>query len=146
VDQASEWARSILPRFSAFSVQLCSVQTFPQSNVLYLTASDEERKLFQIHSALNSGPLFDEERYEFRPHLTLGGPIEPSALPAARNAAETAWAEYREERQFTVDELVALSGTAGTEQSERVTWNRLWNYSLSASRWKAAGAAGQPSG
>ena len=143
-ESASRQALAVLRNFSAFDVELTSVQRFPDTDVLYLDVSEGDRLLHQLHAALNSGVLADQERFEFRPHLTLGGPIPSEALPAEHKRAESAWESWDAPRRFTLNEVAALWGTPSGNSAE---WQRLWTFNLPAgsARQAAAGIIGQRS-
>jgi 2'-5' RNA ligase len=87
VERASEQATSILRKFQAFEVELEAVSTFPHTNVVYLDLSEGNRLVRELHQALNTGNLADNEQFEFHPHLTLGGPIAEAAVTPRRSAA-----------------------------------------------------------
>src|SRR5690349_20174776 len=101
VDAASQKAQNILLRFAAFEVELSTLRSFPETNVLYLDIAKGNGALHDLHGALNADVLEHEEKFEFRPHLTLGGPVESAHLPWVRRQAETAWYSSDHPRRFT---------------------------------------------
>jgi 2'-5' RNA ligase len=129
VERASAQAMSILRRFRAFEVELEAVSTFPATNVVYLDLAEGNRLVRELHQALNTGGLADDEQFEFHPHLTLGGgPIAEPALRLAEAEAKEAWSLLDLPKRFLLDEVVSLwtppdAGPSGD-------WTRLWNYSL----------------
>jgi 2'-5' RNA ligase len=137
LDQASTVARSVLSQFESFRVELVQVNTFTETNTIYLSAADSNSQIYDIHQALNSGDLADRERFPFRPHLTLGGPLSDVVLPDIRGQADQLWQSVDGSREFSVDEVVALGADCGDDPP---CWHRLWTFNLSSRRWKTARA------
>src|ERR1700761_7912501 len=108
VDSASEQALRLLAEFPAFEIELSTVQRFPETNFLYLDIADGNSLLHHLHDALNTGDLACTEEFEFRPHLTLGGPIPEPEMNTTQDRAEVAWLANGHSRRFTLDEIVFL--------------------------------------
>jgi 2'-5' RNA ligase superfamily protein len=125
---ASDLARNILTRFSAFTVELSKIRSFPETQVLYLDLAQGNELLHELHSVLNTGDLGHEERFEFRPHLTLTGAVPLSDLPSTKSKMEAAWHAVDCSRHFLLDEIVFLWLSPNGSQGE---WARLWSHSLS---------------
>jgi 2'-5' RNA ligase len=142
VDAASRKAQSILLRFAAFEVELSTLRSFPETNVLYLDIAKGNGVLHDLHGALNADVLEHEEKFEFRPHLTLGGPVESAHLPWVRRQAETAWYSSDHPRRFTLDEVIFLWLSPDSRQCE---WRGVSSHRLrvrdSASRRAAVAGA-----
>jgi 2'-5' RNA ligase len=140
VEAASTQAREILGRFPAFDVELSKVRRFPQTSFLYIDLTEGDSVVHDLHAALNTGDLADSEEFEFRPHLTLGGPVSPGKLDFAQQEAELTWDSAQCSPRFTVDEIVFLWLSPDSAQGE---WRQLWSQSLgpSARRISAAAAA-----
>ena len=118
VDAASQKAQSILLRFAAFEVELSTLRSFPETNVLYLDIAKGNRVLHDLHGILNAGVLEHKEKFEFRPHLTLGGPVESADLPWVRRQTEAAWYSSDHPRRFTLDEVIFLWLSPESRQCE----------------------------
>ena len=118
VDAASQKAQNMLLRFAAFEVELSSVRSFPETNVLYLDIAKGNRVLHDLHGTLNADVLEHKEKFEFRPHLTLGGPVESAHLPWVRRQAEAAWYSSNHPRRFTLDEVMFLWLSPDSRQCE----------------------------
>jgi len=131
VDDASKRARKILRRFPPFDVELSRVRFFPGTNFLYLDVGEGNGLLHALHEALNTGDLDDAEKLEFRPHLTLGGPVADARRHAAQQQAESAWRSVHHARRFTVDEVVFLWLGPTSAQGQ---WRRLWSQNLTGKR------------
>lgn len=140
VETASGLVRRILCAFPAFEVKLSKVRRFPETCFLYLDLAEGDSLVHNLHAALNTGDLADMEEFEFRPHLTLGGPVAAGKMDSAQKQAELTWGSARCSPQFTIDEIVFLWLSPDSPQGE---WRRLWTQSLSrgASRRRAAAAA-----
>jgi 2'-5' RNA ligase len=127
VETASDQTLKVLAGFSAFEIELSTVQRFPQTNFLYLDIADGNELVHQLHDALNTDELAFEEEFEFRPHLTLGGPVPEPELEAFQGQAEVAWLATDHSRRFVVDEIVFLWLNPA---NPRGGWHRLWSYNL----------------
>jgi hypothetical protein len=127
VEAASRRAREILLNFPAFEVELSQVRCFPETNVLYFDVGDGCDALHALHTALNSGDLSHTEEFAFRPHLTLSGPVPPSALHAVQQQAETAWHSSGCSNRFLLSEVVCLWVRPEENHCE---WQPLWSQSL----------------
>jgi 2'-5' RNA ligase len=141
VESASEQILKVLARFAAFDIELSTVQRFPETNFLYLDIGEGNGLVHELHDALNTGELEHEEEFEFRPHLTLGGPVPEPEVEAFRGRAEIAWLAIDHSRRFTVDEIVFVWLDPGSLDGE---WRRLWAFNLrtkSTVTTKAAHAA-----
>lgn len=141
VDSASEQALKVLSNFPAFEIELSTVQRFPETNFLYLDVAYGNSLVHDLHAALNTGDLACAEEFEFRPHLTLGGPIPETDLKAREDQAQIAWLGTGHSRRFTLDEVVFLWLNPANLQGD---WHRLWSYNLrtkSTAMTKAATAA-----
>jgi 2'-5' RNA ligase len=139
VETASAQARSILRQFPPFDVELSQVRRFPETKFLYLDLGEGSSVVHDLHDALNKGDLFDAEEFEFRPHLTLGGPVSPGVLDSAQYQAELTWNAEHCAPRFTIEEVVCLWRSPDSAQGE---WRRLWSQKLTlqAARSSAATA------
>lgn len=142
VEGASKHAREILQKFPSFEVELTLVREFPQTNMLYLSVGEGGRFLHRLHNALNTGDLQHTERFDFVPHLTLGGPIPGHSMTTARELAESIWQSMSRPGRFTIAEIVCLWLSPGAPWG---AWERLWVQSLASapasSAERAASAA-----
>ncbi len=118
VDRACSLVADLARRLSAFVAELADVRCFSETDFLYLDIAEGNGKLREIHQSLNSGELKYNELYEFRPHLTLGGPLVKPLLNAERLRIEREWKSSACPRRIIIDELVCLwmdPESAGTE-------------------------------
>ena len=110
-----------------FVAELSDVRCFYETDFIYLDIAEGSGTLREIHRNLNSGELRYNELYEFRPHLTLGGPILRSSLQTERQRIETEWNSSGCPRRILVHELVCLWIAP---QSARPEWNRYRSFFL----------------
>jgi 2'-5' RNA ligase len=137
VEVASKLVRSILSQFPAFEVELSKVQRFAETSFLYLDLTEGNSFVHALHAALNTGDLADLEEFEFRPHLTLGGPVSPTKLDFAQHQAETTWDSARCSPRFTIKEIVFLWLSPESAHGE---WRRLWTQTLATSQPRSSAA------
>jgi 2'-5' RNA ligase len=129
VDTAAKQVRNTLRNFPPFPVQLTRVSRFVETNFLYLEIGEGSGTLHSMHDALNGGELAHEEAFEFRPHLTLGGPIPVERLEEAHDRAEDLWLRAGCPPRFTLEEVVFLWLPPNSTQHD---WERLWTHRLTA--------------
>ena len=143
VEAASEQAREILVHFRAFEVELSEVRCFPETSVLYLDVGEGSETLYALHAALNANDLKHLEQFDFRPHLTLSGPIPAAGLGAAQQQAEKAWSGSGYASRFLLSELVCLwlSPEGGVGE-----WQRLWSQGLQPREAAPAASASAATG
>jgi 2'-5' RNA ligase len=127
VQAASATIRQTLGQFDSFEVELSNVCHFPKTNFIYLDIRQGNKSIHQVHSALNSGELHDSELFEFRPHLTLGGPYEECELDEVKSKADAAWRARPVEGRVPIDSLVCLWMPPHSRWRD---WRRLWSYNL----------------
>lgn len=131
-------ALKILLDFPNFDVELSKVRAFPETNLVYLEIGKGKGLLDKLHAALDRGALGHAEEFDFRPHLTLGGPVDAAHLAAVRRHAVTAWNSFRSARRFVLDEIVFLWVSPDSPHGE---WHRLWSHKLSTKETTGARAA-----
>lgn len=128
LDEATRHATAVLQSFTAFEVELASVGRFAETDVVYLTISRGNAKLLQLHEALNEGCLGAAERFDFLPHITIGGPIPNAESQAAERRAEDAWFESKLPKSFLFREIVALWAQPTPEGYAE--WEQVWCFRL----------------
>ncbi len=138
-EAASQQAQKILLQVPAFEVELSKVRSFPGTNMLYLDVGEGNNALHELHAALNAGDLDHREKFDFRPHLTLGGPVSSQDLQPVRQRMESAWYASDCPRRFTLDEVTFLWLNPHIAQGE---WQRLWSHKLSTKETIHTRAAG----
>ncbi len=127
VGDAALEIRQKLSGVEPFACELGAVQIFPETNMLYLSIGTGSETLKRLHRQLNSEGLFAEERFDFIPHLTLGGPLVRPSRRTAFDKVEALWSNSGLCRQFMVQELVLL-WQPGIDSHPH--WNRFQNFPL----------------
>lgn len=137
VETASQEAQQILQRFPSFEVELTRIRHFAETNMLYLDVGEGNASIHDLHSALDTGTLQHAERFDFLPHLTLGGPVPVQSLVAAQQVVESIWKSMSRPARFVVTEIVCLWLSP---QAPWGDWQRLWTQSLKSGKNKAFAA------
>jgi hypothetical protein len=137
LETALQQAEMILERFPPFEVHLSEVHCFPGTKVLYLDIADGEAPLREMHDALNTGDLGHQESFEFRPHLTIGGPVSPDELEPVTTLAEESWRSSQHDPGFIVEEIIGLWSPGSATTGD---WQRLWSYRLRPEAKNSIGA------
>jgi 2'-5' RNA ligase len=117
---------SVLAGETPFEVELLEVEHFAATHTLYFSLASGSAQLRTVHARLNRGDLHHQEAFEYSPHLTIGGPVEPCSLEGLRTALNEAWREADSLPRFLLDELVCLHQPEGRE------WTRVWSKRLSS--------------
>ena len=140
LERVWDQVQRILLGYSPFEAELSDVRCFPETGILYLDISRGSELLHDLHAALSSGELDDEERFDYRPHLTLTGPLPPNQIKQAQTQAQTAWSSSSCSRRFLIEEVVSL--WLPNDATDR-HWHRVGSHNL---RTKAfSSCAGSPS-
>ncbi len=126
-ESACARAQEILQSRHQFAVELSQVRCFTSTSTLYLDISEGAPELHTLHDALNGGDLHHQEEFDFRPHVTVGGPLNPLHLPGILQQAETDWRAVAYSPRFLLSELVCLSQGKG---NGKTGWQRLWSVKL----------------
>lgn len=127
IDRACNLVAELVHRLTPFVAELSEVRCFSETDFIYLDIAEGSGTLREIHQNLNSGELRYNELYEFRPHLTLGGPILQSSLHAERQRIETEWNSSACPRRILIHELVCLWIAP---QAVRPEWIRYQSFFL----------------
>jgi len=138
IETVTRNAKSVLERFPSFDVELSQVRCFAETNILYLDVGEGQDLLYALHRALNTGELAHTERFEFLPHLTLGGPVPGNSLIEARERAESVWRLASCPVRFHVSEVVCLWLPSGAAWGN---WQRVWSQALANGVTPASKAA-----
>jgi hypothetical protein len=127
VAQAWECAREVLQSKRSFEIELSSVERFEGTSVLYIDIGEGGAAVHGLHGELNGGVLADTETFEFRPHLTLVGPVPEALIEETQKKAEFIWASCPFSRRFILSEVACIwMDTAKTPGK----WVRLFSFTL----------------
>ena len=134
IEVACRQIETALAPFGIFEVELSQVAQFPETSFLYLDIGRGSETLHAMHACLNRGELEFAEDFEFRPHLTLGGPVRPESGDEVRTRVEKAWKSLDCARRLSVREIVCL----WLEPScETIDWVRFKTCKLAADQAEA---------
>ena len=127
VEDACIRVEAITRETVAFEAELSVVRFFSQTDFLYLDIAEGNNRICELHEKLNAGDLGDREMHEFRPHLTLGGPIPRNRLQDAQQLISNEWRESVCPRRVFIEELVCLWLDPTRENKE---WMKYRSFSL----------------
>lgn len=124
--QALNACHELLEGVLPFPLTLSKVSLFPQTHVIKLElSSGDARHLRNLHDDLNRGPLYQEERFPYTPHVTLcmNGVSEETNEMLGR--ARQRWAEFGGSATIWVDRLTLV------RQRSDETWSDVAEIELS---------------
>jgi 2'-5' RNA ligase len=90
---------------------LADVEVFPSTQVIYLGLKSGNAELTRLHRTLNAGRCQFQEPFPFHPHVTLARDLPDEKVPAAAELAVRRWREFKQPRDFMVDQLVFVKNT-----------------------------------
>ncbi len=108
IEHACSQVEALAQSLSAFQAELSEVRCFEDTEFLYLDVSAGNQRIRAIHAELNAGQLNHPETYEFRPHVTLGGPVPACSLSSAQAKTAARWNSLGCPRLMAIEELVCL--------------------------------------
>jgi 2'-5' RNA ligase len=114
-EAAWEQIRTLAKQFSAFEIQLGSVDVFPVTDVIYLKVAAGSETLKQVHDAMNAGALAFREGFPYDPHVTLGQELKPDEVDELLHVARSRWADYAGPRIFRAEKIVFVQNTRRNE-------------------------------
>ena len=112
VEQAAGQVRAGMRESEPFVVRIRDVEMFSITSVVYLAIREGLPELQRMHELLNAGGLKFDEPYPYHPHVTLAQQITPEQIPAVFEIARRRWAHYPLPREFRVDSVTFVQGTA----------------------------------
>lgn len=136
VDLVCERVRRLVSACSVFTAELTDIRLFAETGFLYLDVARGKNTVSEMHELLNTGDLAYAEPYEFQPHLTLGGPLPPEQIDAARSRLARQWKAADCPRELLVEELVCLWIDPRDENQD---WRRHQSFSLKPMSRRMAG-------
>lgn len=136
-EDACHSVRETIQSRPEFEVRLSRVCCFTNTNTIYLDIADGTAAIHALHDALNRGVLNHQEEFDFRPHLTIAGPIPPLHLTTILHQAEKEWHARPHPDSFVLSEIACLLQTGDG------IWHRLWSVKLSSPSSEANEDIGQ---
>jgi len=125
-EKASADLEIAVAQLQPFFVELCEVQTFDRSDVLYLSIGEGAEGLRELHEKLSFGRLRYMEYFEYHPHVTLAQFVPRSEMAQILARASRQWAEYSGPRRFLLDRVTLVQNT---QQNQ---WRDLVEFHLGA--------------
>jgi 2'-5' RNA ligase len=122
---ASRQLQTAVSQARAFRIEAENIEVFPVSNVVYLSIRAGCKELKDLHNQLNQGPCLSSELWCYQPHVTLAQGLASGAVAAARDLAERRWREYAGPRDFTLDKLAFVQGSAEGGWVDLAYWELL---------------------
>ena len=139
IDHACHHVEVLARGLSAFEAELSEVRCFENTDFLYMDVSAGNESIRSIHAQLNAGELNHPETYEFRPHVTLGGPVPTGSLSAAQTQTADKWKTSGCPRLMRIEELVCLWLDAASGHGD---WQRYRSVPLQQGRLPMAATVG----
>ena len=91
--EAIEFARQMVAKFEPVSVEVCGVEVFATTQVIYLALAAGAVELTAMHDVLNTGLLEQEEVFDYVPHITLGKELPADLFDRFLNESRRRWRE-----------------------------------------------------
>jgi len=108
INRIREEARCLTP----FIVELCDVEIFPESNVVYLSIRHGAAQLKAIYCELNKGGLAFREPFIYHPHITLAQNIDRAEALKLAAIARERWKAWDGPRGFPINLLLFVQHVA----------------------------------
>ena len=112
-EEAEETLRQWVEPFPAFEVEIVDIGLFSETNVVIAEIGAGRNELIEMHEALNAGPLYFDEPYDYHPHITLAQNFPAEQVPTIYAAARERWLRDAPARSFIVDSLTFVQNTVG---------------------------------
>jgi 2'-5' RNA ligase len=124
---ATVFLERALADLPAMEIHLGSIETFPGTNVVYVSVDGGFLQLRELHEKLNRGPLGFAELFRYHPHVTLAQGLTAEQAERIRNEASQRWKNYRGPRHFHTDSFSFVQANAASG------WIDLAEYALAPS-------------
>lgn len=107
--QALNACHDLLEPVVPFPLTISKVSLFPQTHVIKLELSGgDTTRLRELHDDLNRGPLFQEERFPYTPHITLCMNGVSDETNEMLGRARQRWSEFGGSATIWVDKLTLV--------------------------------------
>lgn len=107
--QALDACQGMLEDVTPFPLTLSKVSLFPQTHVIKLELSGADaNRLRALHDDLNHGPLYQQERFPYTPHITLCMNGVSDSTNEMLGRARQRWAEFGGSATIWVDVLTLV--------------------------------------
>jgi 2'-5' RNA ligase len=109
--EALQQAGAAAPLFPPFDIEAGRIETFDQTNVIYIGIERGASELRAMHNMLNTGALAAPERFSYHPHLTIAQDFDPADMDRFKALAEERWAGWRGPRTFHAETVTFVQNT-----------------------------------
>jgi 2'-5' RNA ligase len=114
LDESLEIIRKRCALVEPFEAVIQDATTFwPVSGVVYLSFSDGVERLVQLHDALNSSALAQQEAFPYVPHVTIAQDLDEAGTQKVLSDVAREWAQYDARRAFDIASLSLVQHTTG---------------------------------
>src|SRR5687768_474772 len=103
---AEEELRERVAAFAPVRIHITGLKMFEQTCVVFADVGEGRAELLDMHSALNTGPFYFDEPFNYHPHITLAQGFPPEQLYRIYEEASRRWAYEAPEKSFVIDTLV----------------------------------------
>ncbi len=111
--EAIEFCREIGGRTDPFEIAAEAVDKFDATDVLKLSVRQGADQLRRLHGELNAGPLLQEEKYSYEPHVTLAQDLPPELIDDCLEKARASWKRFSSSTAFPVRALTFVQEGVG---------------------------------
>ncbi|MCZ2151525.1 MAG: 2'-5' RNA ligase family protein [Bryobacterales bacterium] len=112
-DEAWDQIHECTKTLPVFLLQATEVRVFPETHVIYIELGMGREQLLELHAALNQGPLYFAEPFEYHPHITLAQELPVASVADAARMAQDTWRQCPHSRIFPVEEFTFVQSTVG---------------------------------
>jgi len=110
-EDAWEHIRTRVEEMPAFRMDTTGIEIFPITSVIYIALGTGRPEVEELHRRLNTGMLEFNEPYVYHPHITLAQELPPADVAAALELARRRWAEWRNGRDFLIDNVTFVQNS-----------------------------------
>ena len=110
--EAIEFARQQVSKFEPFEVKIGPVDTFSDTEVIYLSVTAGDVELGAMHDVLNTGLLEQEEEHPYAPHLTLAQEFPPDSGDQVLEICHRRWQEFGAAVPFRIEAVTFVQQRA----------------------------------
>jgi len=122
---AEEDLRSRITDFQPFQLEIPRLRIFEETSVIFADVGCGREELFEMHDALNTGPLHYDEPFQYHPHITLAQNIDASTVTRLFELALRRWEEAPKG-------LVTIENITFVQNTGNQGWIDLARYDLGA--------------
>jgi 2'-5' RNA ligase len=119
-----EQARALVAGFAPFDILAGEVETFPSTDVIYISIKQGETELREVNRALNRGALAFQDPFPYHPHITLAQELPQDRVKPLHELARRRWDEFPHSRHIRAQRACIVQSTVDC------TWVDLAEFKL----------------